>query len=118
MGTFGRPSFGSRIKEREEETCICAPVVIGKYETPYFRHSNFATNKFKKLQNCLVIFLACFRFPFICRRQKWPHGMETYVTFGPTQMFCHSRMNKVVAQQILNLLYCKQRNQEEEKMCH
>jgi len=24
-----RPSFGSRIQQREEETCICAPVVIG-----------------------------------------------------------------------------------------
>ena len=30
MGSLGRPSFGSRIQEREEETCICAPVVIGK----------------------------------------------------------------------------------------
>ena len=30
LGSLGRPSFGSRIQEREEETCICAPVVIGK----------------------------------------------------------------------------------------
>lgn len=32
LGTssFGRPSFRSRIQEREEETCICAPVVIGE----------------------------------------------------------------------------------------
>jgi len=29
LGSLGRPSFGSRIQEREEETCICAPVVIG-----------------------------------------------------------------------------------------
>ena len=29
MGSL-RPSFGSRIQQREEETCICAPVVIGK----------------------------------------------------------------------------------------
>jgi len=29
LGSLGRPSFGSRIREREEETCICAPVVIG-----------------------------------------------------------------------------------------
>ena len=33
MGALRATSFGTRmIKEREEEeTCICAPVVIGKY---------------------------------------------------------------------------------------
>ena len=59
-----RPSFGSRIQEREEETCICAPVVIGK-------------------TNYIVLHIELYKYytPIVYLRwKKWTHGVEADVT--------------------------------------